>query len=163
MATHTNDNGSSTITNINTLRLIALCEIHIEIVIHWLEWFSNICQNQTIMTSSSLSCMFCKLVDINEPTGVEHPRLSQLTNDLRLLHFIEDLAEYADEIINEPMILNTNSMLNHTFTNTDFNIIRHRFVAPAIPPHCITSKTLSIETHNNNDASDPVVMNDGFI
>ena len=46
--------------------------------------------------------MFGKLVEINEPSGVEHPHLLQLSNDLRLLRHIEELAEYVDIIVNDP-------------------------------------------------------------
>ena len=43
MATHTDDSGTNTITNIDALHLIGLFEIHIEIAIHRLKWFSKIC------------------------------------------------------------------------------------------------------------------------
>ena len=45
MATHSDDTGTNTITNIDTLRLIGLSEIHIDIAIHRLKWFSKIYQN----------------------------------------------------------------------------------------------------------------------
>ena len=61
------------------------------------------------------------------------------------------------------MILITNNALNHTFINTDFSIIRHRFIDPAIPP-CIAIGPLTIETHNisHNDVNIPDDMNDDF-
>ena len=104
MVTHSDVTGTNAITNIVTLRLIGLSEIHIENAIHRLNWFSNICQ-KPLHHNIFLSCMFGML---NEPAGVEHPRLHQLSNDLRLLLHIEDLAEYVDIIVNEPMILITN-------------------------------------------------------
>ena len=132
MAAHNDVTGINTITSIDTLRLICLSEIHIEIAIHRTTWFSKICPKPK-HHNIFLSCMFGKLVEINEPSGVGHPHLHQLSNDLRLLRHIEDLAEYVDIIVNDPMILITNNSLNHTFTNTDFIIIRHRFIDPAPP------------------------------
>ena len=69
--------------------------------------------------------MFGKLVEINEPEGVMHPQLRQLSSDLRLLRHVEELAEYVDNMVNDPMILIANSELNHalsTLTSTSSGI-----------------------------------------
>ena len=81
-----------------------------------------------------LSSIFGKLVEIDEPEGVTHPHLRQLSNVLHLLRHVEELAVYVDNIVTDPMILITNIEPNHTSTNTDFSLIRHRFIDLAILP-----------------------------
>ena len=45
------------------------------------------------------------------------------------------------------MLLITNIEVNHTFINTDFSLIRHRFIDPAIPPF-FTTGPIIIESHD---------------
>lgn len=102
MATHNDNTGTTTITNIDTLRLIGLSETHIGVAIHRIKWFAEICKKEENHHNIFLSNMFSNLVEINEPAGVMLPHLRQLSNDLHLFRHVEKLAEYVDNIVNDP-------------------------------------------------------------
>jgi hypothetical protein len=72
------------------------------------------------------------------------PHLQQLGCDLRLLRYIEELAEDSEKIANDPITVITDSTINEKFIHTDFTVIKHRHITPAIPPPDILNTTVDV-------------------
>jgi hypothetical protein len=79
--------------------------------------------------------MFGDMINVGkEIPNKNHPHFQQLVNDLHMLEFTEDLAEDAQSIVNNPIILFTNCDIKNTFIKVDFNEIKNRFISPAFSP-----------------------------
>ena len=64
-----------------------------------------------------------------------HPHLQQLINDLKLLAYVDNLAEYVSELLITPVVVFTkDSFINSIFTKCDISEIRQHFISPTIPP-----------------------------
>ena len=67
----------------------------------------------------------------------KHPHFLQLIADLEYLVFVEDLAEYRYEIVNNPLVLLSDAHINVQFTKANFKVIRIAFLSTSIaPPSC---------------------------
>lgn len=79
--------------------------------------------------------MFGKLCNFDPVASDLHPHLQQLINDLKLLAYVDNLAEYVSEILLTPVFVFTkDSFINSIFTKCDISEIRQHFISPTIPP-----------------------------
>ena len=113
--------------------LVNLAPIHIEIAVLRLHRFSKIVQEPK-HHEIYLAAMFDDMINIpNRYPNRNHPHFQRLRNDLRLLQFIEGLAEYVDVIVSDPLVLFSDEFLGGEFVKSDFNMIKNRFIIKAIP------------------------------
>jgi hypothetical protein len=66
---------------------------------------------------------------------------------MKLLAHVECLAEYAEQISNDPKCLISDAFLSQNFVEADLSIIKERFISVAVPPP------------EHKDAQDIIVMN----
>ena len=79
--------------------------------------------------------MFGNFCNFDPVTSDLHPHLQQLINDLKLLAYVDNLAEYVSELLITPVVVFTkDSFINSIFTKCDISEILQHFISPTIPP-----------------------------
>ena len=129
------DGNKRTLNNDNILATIGPAPIHIELAIQRLKWLQQVV-GELKHHGQYIAIMFGVLVNVENDASLNtHPHYQQLTNGLKLLRFIDELAGSADAIAHAPPIcLFRMPELTEFFINADFAHIRCRFVNVAVPP-----------------------------
>jgi hypothetical protein len=121
------------LSNKDILQAISMAPIHIEVSILRLKWYATLARrphHHKLFLAALLGEMVCR----PEQKPTEHPHAQQLLNDVKLFCYIEDLAEHTGEVLNNPMILFSDTIVSKIFVNTDLSMIRQRFLKLEFPP-----------------------------
>ena len=100
-----------------------------------LRWFSQIVQEHK-HHEIYLAAMFGNMINIpNSNPDRSNPHFQQHGNDLRLLQFIEGIAEYVDVIVSSPHpVLFSDEILGGEFVHSEFDVTKDRVTNKAISP-----------------------------
>jgi hypothetical protein len=123
------------LTNTQVLELLGYAPLTVEFAIIRLKFWASISRypgNHALIIAAMFGRMPAK------PCLEVHPHLQQFRADVEYLVYVEDLAEYIDEIKLTPVVILTDPHINEQFIKANFSAIRIAFLSTCVaPPACL--------------------------